>query len=218
MNLTLHSEWPANWRTYFLQLCFDSSTRIRQFLSWVKKQRFRIFFLSSIIFPLFCLPFFYLTLLRSDNIRRQPPRPPMRLISQEVLQMDTLCPTVYISQPRSVADVWEVRAYCSSIKGKGKVMPLHCRCDPEGGYRYSSTLTWPRYYKGVSGQQYAPAALHPREKHGTHFTGGWVGPRGRSGWPENLVPTGIRSRTVQPVAQSVYRLRYPAQAVALLSD
>jgi len=148
MNLTLHSEWPANWRTYFLQLCFDSSTRIRQFLSWVKKQRFRIFFLSSIIFPLFCLPFFYLTLLRSDNIRRQPPRPPMRLISQEVLQMDTLCPTVYISQPRSVADVWEVRAYCSSIKGKGKVMPLHGRCDPEGGYRYSSTLTWPRYYKG----------------------------------------------------------------------
>ena len=27
---------------------------------------------------------------------------------------------------------------------------------------------------------------------------------------ENLVPTGIRSRTVQPVAQSLYRLSYPA--------
>jgi hypothetical protein len=25
------------------------------------------------------------------------------------------------------------------------------------------------------------------------------GPQGRSGWPENLVPTGIRSQTVQPV-------------------
>jgi len=34
------------------------------------------------------------------------------------------------------------------------------------------------------------------------------GPQGRSGRAENLVPTGIRSRTVQPVAQSLYRLSY----------
>ena len=27
---------------------------------------------------------------------------------------------------------------------------------------------------GVSGQQHAPAALYPRERPGTHFTGGWV--------------------------------------------
>jgi len=31
--------------------------------------------------------------------------------------------------------------------------------------------------RGVSGQQHAPAALYPRERTGTHFTGGWVGPR-----------------------------------------
>ena len=36
-----------------------------------------------------------------------------------------------------------------------------------------------------------------------------AGPQGRSGRAENLVPTGIRSRTVQPVAQSLYRLCYP---------
>jgi len=36
------------------------------------------------------------------------------------------------------------------------------------------------------------------------------GPRGRSGRAENLVPTRIRSRTVQPVAQSLYRLSYRA--------
>jgi len=36
-----------------------------------------------------------------------------------------------------------------------------------------------------------------------------VGPQGRSGRAENLVHTGIRSRTVQPVAQSLYRLSYP---------
>jgi len=34
------------------------------------------------------------------------------------------------------------------------------------------------------------------------------GPQDRCGRVENLVPTGIRSRTVQPVAQSLYRLRY----------
>ena len=36
------------------------------------------------------------------------------------------------------------------------------------------------------------------------------GRQGRSGRAENLVPTGIRSRTVQPVAQSLYRLSYRA--------
>jgi len=30
--------------------------------------------------------------------------------------------------------------------------------------------------RGVSGQQYAPAALHPWERLGTHFTGGWLAP------------------------------------------
>jgi len=39
------------------------------------------------------------------------------------------------------------------------------------------------------------------------------GPQGRSGRAENLVPAGIRSRTVQPVAQSLYRLSYPAHCV-----
>jgi len=39
------------------------------------------------------------------------------------------------------------------------------------------------------------------------------GPQGRSGRAENLVPTDIRSRTVQPVAQSLYRLSYPAQVI-----
>jgi len=36
------------------------------------------------------------------------------------------------------------------------------------------------------------------------------GPQGRSGRAENLVPTGIRSRTVHPVVQSLYRLSHPA--------
>ena len=40
------------------------------------------------------------------------------------------------------------------------------------------------------------------------------GPQGLSGRAENLVPTGIRSRTVQPVAQSLYRLSYPAHDIS----
>ena len=28
--------------------------------------------------------------------------------------------------------------------------------------------------EGVSGQQHVPAALYPRKRPGTHFTGGWV--------------------------------------------
>ena len=39
------------------------------------------------------------------------------------------------------------------------------------------------------------------------------GPQGRFGQAEILVPTGIRSRAVQPVAQSLYRLSYPAHLV-----
>jgi len=59
----------------------------------------------------------------------------------------------------------------------------------------------------VSGQQHAPATLYPHERPGNHFTGGWVGARAGL---ENLVTTGIRSRTVQSVAQSPYRLSYRA--------
>ena len=36
------------------------------------------------------------------------------------------------------------------------------------------------------------------------------GPQGRPGRAENLVPTGIRSRTVQSVAHLLYRLNYLA--------
>ena len=46
----------------------------------------------------------------------------------------------------------------------------------------------------MSGQQHAPAALYPRERPGTHFTGGWVGPRADRPWDgksrpnRNLIP------------------------------
>ena len=70
----------------------------------------------------------------------------------------------------------------------------------------------------VSGQQHAPAALYPQERSGTHFTGGWVGPRTGLDGRKNLVPTGIRSRTVQPVAQSLYRLSCPAHNIGVVES
>jgi len=39
------------------------------------------------------------------------------------------------------------------------------------------------------------------------------GLQGRSGPTKNLVPIWIRSRTIQPVAQSLYRLSYPAHII-----
>jgi len=60
----------------------------------------------------------------------------------------------------------------------------------------------------VSGQQHAPAALYHWERPGTHFIGGWVGPRAGLDGAENLVPTEILSRNFQPVSQSLYRLSY----------
>ena len=54
-----------------------------------------------------------------------------------------------------------------------------------------------------------PGRTLPPEKTRYPFYRRLGGPQYRSGGAENLVPTGIRSRTVQPVAQSLYRLSYP---------
>jgi len=55
--------------------------------------------------------------------------------------------------------------------------------------------------EGGEGQRHAPAALYPRERPGTHYTGGWVGPRAgldRSG--KSRPPLGFNPRAIQPVA------------------
>jgi len=51
---------------------------------------------------------------------------------------------------------------------------------------------------GVGGQRHAPAALHPgKTRYPLYRRQG--GSQSRSGQAENLDPTGIRSRTVQPL-------------------
>ena len=61
----------------------------------------------------------------------------------------------------------------------------------------------------MGGQPHVPAASTP-EKTRYPLYRKLGGPQGRSGRVESLVPTGIRSRTVQSVAQSLYRLSYRA--------
>jgi hypothetical protein len=55
------------------------------------------------------------------------------------------------------------------------------------------------------------AALYPRERPGTHCTGGWVGPTaGLDRWGKYRPPTGIRSPDRPARSKSLYRLSYPA--------
>ena len=52
----------------------------------------------------------------------------------------------------------------------------------------------------------ALADIYPRERPGTHRTGGWVGPRAGV---ENLGPTGIRSPDRPARSQSLYSTTLP---------
>ena len=62
---------------------------------------------------------------------------------------------------------------------------------------------------GVGGQHYAPAALPPGKRPGTHFIGGWVGPRVGVDGCGKLARTGIRSPDRPVRSESLYRLSYP---------
>ena len=54
---------------------------------------------------------------------------------------------------------------------------------------------------GMGGQPHVPAAFTPRERPGTHCTGGWVGRRaGLDRCGKSRPPPGFDPRTFQPVA------------------
>ena len=67
--------------------------------------------------------------------------------------------------------------------GKGIALLFHDRGTRRGSL--VSSKPWPHFT--------------PKKRPGTHYTGGWVGSRAGLDGAENLVPTGIRTRTVQPV-------------------
>ena len=56
-----------------------------------------------------------------------------------------------------------------------------------------------------------PRPLYPRERPGTHCTGGWMGPRtGLDGCGKSRPPPGFYPRTVQPVASRYTDWAIPA--------
>ena len=59
---------------------------------------------------------------------------------------------------------------------------------------------------GASGQQHAPAILYSRERPGTHYTGGWVGPR-----------AGLDGRKISPHRDSIPGPSSP-QSVAMPTE
>ena len=68
-----------------------------------------------------------------------------------------------------------------SANGKAKVKVQFSRYRPGVAQRVGRVTALLFHDRGtrreLSGQQHAPAALYPRERPDTHFTGGWVGPR-----------------------------------------
>jgi hypothetical protein len=53
-----------------------------------------------------------------------------------------------------------------------------------------------------------PGRLYPRERPGTHCTGGWVGPGAGLDGCEKSRPTGFRSPDLPARSESLYRLSY----------
>ena len=60
----------------------------------------------------------------------------------------------------------------------------------------------------VDDLRHAPAALFPENRHSSHCTGGWMGPRAGLEGTEILAPTVIRSPDRPIGNKSLYRLRY----------
>jgi hypothetical protein len=54
-----------------------------------------------------------------------------------------------------------------------------------------------------------PGRLYPRERPGTHCTGGWVGPEAGLDRCVKSRPTGIPSLDLPARRESLYRLNYP---------
>ena len=61
---------------------------------------------------------------------------------------------------------------------------------------------------GVGWSSSRPSRLYPRERPGTHCTGGWVGPRAGLDRCGKSRPTGIRSLDLPAHSKSLFRLHF----------
>ena len=99
---------------------------------------------------------------------------------------------------------------------KGKMHP----CTGRAAHRWSRGIALSFHDHGTRRGE-GSASRHgrslPRERPGTHCTGGWVGPRAGLDRCENLAPNEIRSPDRPARSQSLYRLSYPAQLVSIMA-
>ena len=113
----------------------------------------------------------------------------------------------FVKSKSEVVPVYIMRAY-----GIGKVFPLQVRLWPRGWVEvqlYSSMTA------ALDGGEWSAARLGRtlllgKTRYPLYRRLG--GSQGRSGRAENLAPPRFDPRTFQPVAQSLYRLSYPAHA------
>ena len=100
--------------------------------------------------------------------------------------------------------------YPNSYSIKGKTNPITSHEGPLVEKRYSSTLSLTSTLYGWVVNA-TPWSLYPRERLGTHCTGGGVGPR--ANLDGNLSPTGIRPPNRPVRSESLYRLSYPGPLI-----
>ena len=101
------------------------------------------------------------------------------------------------------------------IHNKGKVILLQAQCSPEGGQRYSSNSSMTAALDGAEWSAPCPGRLYPWEGPGTHFTGGWLGPR--AGLDERKIssPPGSDPRPSSPQSVAILT-ELPGQLGSLL--
>ena len=134
------------------------------------------------------------------------------------------CCSLFLSRPNKYSSFLSVNTDCSNIihshvyisKGKGKVFPLQARLWPRRWvevklyFSMTAALEWGEWSAARPGRTLPPG----KTRYPLYRRLG--GPQGRSGRAENLAPPGFDPRTVQPVAQSHYRLSYPAHICTLV--
>jgi hypothetical protein len=113
-------------------------------------------------------------------------------------------------QNREVSSILKIRL----DKVKVKVTPVQALrlCTGRSAHRGSRRIALPFHDHGTrrgEGSASRSGRSLPREKPGTHCTGGWVGPRAGLDSCRYLSPTGIRSPHRPARSQSLYGLGGP---------
>jgi len=97
----------------------------------------------------------------------------------------------------------------NNVNKQGKVHPITDHNSPQVSIRIALLFLSTRRSMGISGQHQGPAALPPEEKPGTHFTGGWAGPRAVLDTytiPIKLVPFTAETKDVRIIGTTSYFL------------